>query len=182
MLGSLTRGPWLGGSWAGLLSPACLPVFLPLGCCRAHSEVWVLKQRRRVVCGGGSMTPSLVTSFCLSFSVSCHVCFLDAHFLTSHPVPWGVRTGAAWVSACAVGWGELRVPGGRRRDCQPCAARRARGLSFGGLVMSESAHGQTREEGCFGIKCTDVVGWGCSSQARGLKALCVMRKRLFPPI
>lgn len=86
--GALARGQ---GSWAGLLSPVCLPVFLPFGALPCTLTVRILKQRRRAVCRGGSMTPSLVTPFCcLSFAVSCHVCFLEAPFLTSPPVPWGV--------------------------------------------------------------------------------------------
>ena len=40
---------------------------------------------------GAPLTPSLVASFCcLSFPVSCHVCFLEAHSLTSRPAPRGL--------------------------------------------------------------------------------------------
>lgn len=150
--GGSAGAPGLGSPGAGLLGGAAVPCMS--ACLSAfrgaavHTHVRILKQRRRAVCSGGSLTPSLVTSFCcLSFAVSCHVCFLEAPFLTSHPVPWGV-SGLALpgLRVCCRLWGEE----GPRWEAPGLPALRSQegpGLVLWGLVTSEPARGRTREEG-----------------------------------
>lgn len=88
----------------------------------------------------------------LAKPVSCHVCFLEGHSLTSNLAQYRVvRTGAPWIFiGGAQGWDDKL---GGTRTASPVQLEGPGSCLSEGFVISESAHVEANKgEGMFGVK------------------------------